>query len=179
MAKEQSETISQYMSAEALNHSGVRLILRVLELAPKTLGKWDLLRRVEEKKQSNVDEQDARYRFAIPLLKRWVQENKPLRRVKAELESIEPLAVSLYQSAEGFHGMSEFDRAEQLLNNALDVTPNHMQSLLLLGRVQLNKGNSSDAVATLEPIYEFDPLMVQLDYVAALLASICRRGNHR
>ncbi|MBV7331699.1 tetratricopeptide repeat protein [Chloroflexi bacterium TSY] len=170
MAEERTEVISQHLLTELLNRSGVRLILRELELAPETLEKWDLLRRVVNENQSDTDDQDVRYRFAIPLLKRWVQENKPLRRVKAELDSIEPLAVNLYQSAAGIYALNDLDGAEGLLTRALDINPNHMQSRLLLGRVQLGQGNPNAAVTTLEPVYEFDPFMGRHDLVAALLA---------
>ncbi|MEM7539580.1 MAG: AAA-like domain-containing protein, partial [Chloroflexota bacterium] len=140
MAEEKADIISQQQLMEVLNRSGIRLILRELELAPETLEKWDLLRKV-----STEDNDSVQYRFAIPLLKQWVRQNKPLRRVKAELDSIEPLAVSLYQSAKGIYGLGDLDGAIQLLNRALSVNPNHMQSLLLLGRVKLGQGSPKEA----------------------------------
>ena len=166
MAEERAATISQQQLTEMLSRSGVRLILRELDLAPEMLEKWDLLRRV----QGENPTESTTYRFAIPLLKRWVQENAPLRRVKAELDSIEPQAMRFYQSATDLYNLGDLDDAERLLTRALNVNPNHMQSRLLLGRVQLSKGYPTAAVETLEPAYAFDPRMARQDYVAALLA---------
>lgn len=173
MAEQKSETISHANLNELLNISGVRLILRELEVAPETMEKWDLLRRVDD----NSNEDDIQYRFAIPLLKRWVTENKPLRLVKAELDSIEPLAMNLFQSAQGYYGLGNLDRTQQLLTNALDLNPNHMQSRLLLGRVQLGKGDPAAAVETLERAYEFDPPTARQDFIAALLADVENESN--
>ncbi|MEM7539749.1 MAG: tetratricopeptide repeat protein, partial [Chloroflexota bacterium] len=165
MAEEKTDIISRQQLMEILNRSGIRLILHELEFAPEALEKWDLLRKVTQADSDNIY-----YRFAIPLMKRWVCQNKPLRRVKAELDSIEPLAMSLYRSAWGFYEMGDLEGAEQLLKRALDVNHNHMQSRLLLGRLKLGQGNPAEAVATIETVYKFDPQMARQHYVAALIA---------
>ena len=160
MSEAEGEQISQDELAEILNRSKVRLILRELDLAPETLIAWDLLRRVDAEV----------YRFAIPLLRRWVATEKPLRRVKANLDSLEPLADSLYQSAEGYSKIGNVDEAERSLRNALDVNPYHFRARLLLGKVLLAKGNPAAAVEELKPAYEFDPRSAKSRLITALIA---------
>ncbi|MCP4109689.1 MAG: DUF3426 domain-containing protein [Desulfobacteraceae bacterium] len=159
MAEAKEEKISQDDLSEILSHSKVRLILRELELAPETLVRWDLLRPA-----------DNGFRFAIPLLRRWVVSEKPLRRVKAELDSLEPLAENLYNTGKGFLDMGNLAEAERQLRNALNVNPNHFRARLLLGQVLIGRGKPVDAVKELEPAYEFDPSSAKSGLIGALLA---------
>ncbi len=160
MAEAEGGQISQDELAEILNRSKVRLILRELDLAPETLIAWDFLRVVEAEV----------YRFSIPLLRRWVATEKPLRRVKANLDSLEPLAESLYQRAEGFSNIGKVDDAERLLRNALDINPYHFRARVLLGKVLLAKGNAEAAVEELKPAYEFDAHSAKSQFISALMA---------
>ncbi|MGD9094209.1 MAG: ATP-binding protein, partial [Anaerolineales bacterium] len=73
MAESDEEVISQDEMVKILRSSGVRLIVRELELAPETLVEWEVLEQV-----------DGGYRFMVPLLRRWVEKNRPLSRVKDE-----------------------------------------------------------------------------------------------
>jgi tetratricopeptide (TPR) repeat protein len=159
MAEVDRPVISRDELANILNRSGVRLILRELDLAPETLVQWDLLRPV-----------DGGYRFAVPLLKQWVVENKPLQRVKQELDSIEPLAQNLFQAAQGFYNQGELDATQDMLTRVLNINPNHMQARLLLGRVYLGQDDPETAVKELEPVYKYDPSLAQQDLIGALLA---------
>ena len=159
MAETPHEEISLDELADRLHQSKVRLILRELELAPDTLARWDLLHPT-----------DGHFRFAVPLLRRWVAAEKPLRRVKAELDSLEPLAESLYRSGEGFYKMGNLEEAERLLRNAMNVNPNHFRARLLLGQVLLGRGDAASAVEMLEPAYHFDPRSAQPGLIGALLA---------
>jgi formylglycine-generating enzyme required for sulfatase activity/tetratricopeptide (TPR) repeat protein len=159
MAEARGEYISQDELTTILNRSKVRLILRELEVAPETLIRWDLLR------PSNTG-----FRFAVPLLRRWVAAEKPLRLVKSELDSLEPLAENLYRSGEGYYNMGNLDEAERQLRNALNVNPNHFRARLMLGQVLIGQGNPAGAVEELEPAYEFDPPSAKPGLIGALLA---------
>lgn len=159
MAESRADYINQDELTEILNKSKVRLILRELEVAPETLIRWDLLRPVS-----------GGFRFAVPLLRRWVTAEKPLRMVKAELDNLEPLAENLYRSGEGFFSMGNLDEAERQLRNALGVNPNHFRARLMLGQVLIGQGNPSAAVEELEPAYEFDPPAAKSGLINALLA---------
>ena len=159
IAESQDEELSLDSLTDILHRSKVRLILRELKLAPETLIRWDLLR------PSN-----GHYRFAVPMLRRWVSEEKALRRVKAELDNLEPLAESLYRSGEGFYKMGELDESERLLRNALNVNPNHFRARLLLGQSLIGQGKPSEAVEVLELAHQFDRRSAQSHLIGALLA---------
>jgi tetratricopeptide (TPR) repeat protein len=152
-------TITREQLQAALQKDGVRLLLPELELAPENLLKWDLLRRTP-----------SGYRFAIPLLQRWVMENKPLRRVKAELDSVGPQAEKLFRQAVASYKLGDLEDTERLLRRAMAVNPNHVQARLLEGRVHLAHGRALEAVAVTESAYRSDPAAARQGLVAALLS---------
>ena len=162
MAEVGEETISQDQIENVLNQSGVRLVARELKIAPMTLVEWDLLHPVEKN-----------YQFAVPLLQQWVKNNRPLVRVKEELDRLDPLAENLYKSGQSFYGLGKTTEAMQLLRQALTANPNHLKSRLLLGRILLEQGTMdaiSEAVQILEDGYKYDTIAVGADLVKTLLA---------
>jgi hypothetical protein len=66
---------------------GMRIGIRELQDAPKTLQDWDIL-----------EETSSGYSFRVQLLHRWIVENKSLRRVQDELNRNRPPTEALYQS---------------------------------------------------------------------------------
>lgn len=162
MAEAKGDVISQDEIEETLNQSGVRLIVRELKIAPMTLIDWELLRPV-----------DNNYRFAVPLLRRWVKNNRPLIRVKEELDRLDPLAENLFQSGQSFYGLGKADEAVLQLRQALNANPNHLKSRLLLGRLLFERGtpeNLGEAVQVLDEGYKYDKIAVEADYIKTLLA---------
>jgi hypothetical protein len=146
---------------ELLRQKGVGLNQRELDSALARLGRWDLLRR-----------DGCGYRFSIPLLQRWIAENRPLRRVKMELDGIEPMADNLYMDAEERFAEGNLVEAERLLRRTLAINPGHVPAQLLLGQVHLGKGNPAEAVAAMEAVYVREPTAAQDGLLAALLASM-------
>ena len=144
---------------KVLDDNEVCLVAQELRIAPETLIKWNLLRQVGDG-----------YRFTIPLLQRWVAENRPLRRVKADLDSQEPIAENLYVEALKQYDRGELKEAEISLRRALAMNPEHVQAGLLLGRIHLQKGSSAEAVAAMESAYAADPTAARQGLIAALLA---------
>jgi tetratricopeptide (TPR) repeat protein len=127
-----------------------------------TLVEWDLLHPIEKN-----------YQFAVPLLQQWVKNNRPLVRVKDELDRLDPLAENLYKSGQSFYSLGKTTEAMQLLRQALTANPNHLKSRLLLGRILLEQGTMdaiSEAVQTLEDGYKYDTIAVGADLVKTLLA---------
>ena len=61
-----NELISEEELTGVLQRHGIRILIRELELAPKTLIEWEMLRRV-----------DGGYGFFIDLMRRWVAQRKP------------------------------------------------------------------------------------------------------
>ena len=100
---------------QILRNSGVRILIRELQNAPKILQDWDLIEPVA-----------GGYRFRVELLRRWIAEYRPLNRVQEELDLIQPLAESLYQAAQGYYRSNNLKDAESQLRQALNANPNHM-----------------------------------------------------
>jgi len=154
-------SVSRELLAEKLNQNGVCLVRGELELAPETLIRWDLIRRF-----------DNGFRFTIPLLQRWVAENRPLRRIKAELDSLEPMAEELFTNAERKFEQGDLKEAERLLRRTLAVNPHHVPAQLMLGQVHLGKGSPAEAVAIMESAYRVEPLTARNGLITALLAQV-------
>lgn len=159
MAEVQEEIITQEKLIETLNQSGVRLVARELEFAPETLIDWEVL-----------IASDGAYRFAIPLLRRWVLINRPLRRVKEELDRLDPLADTLFQGGQGFYRNNNPDAAEQQLRQALNINPNHLKARLLLGQILLEKGNLTESVNMFDAAYQYDERSARAHLIKSLLA---------
>ncbi len=162
MAEAGTTIISQEQIEDVLNRSGVRLVARELKIAPMTLVEWDLLHPMNEN-----------YRFAVPLLQVWVKNNRPLARVKDELDRLDPLAENLYRSGQSFYGLGKTAEATQQLRQALAANPNHLKSRLLLGRILFEQGDLqslNDSVQVLEEGYNYDTVAVGSDLVKTLLA---------
>ncbi|HXD10124.1 MAG TPA: tetratricopeptide repeat protein, partial [Anaerolineales bacterium] len=159
MAEVKDEVITQDKLIETLNQSGVRLVARELEFAPETLIDWEVL-----------IETGGAYHFAVPLLQRWVLANRPLRRVKEELDRLDPLAETLFQGGQGFYNNNNLDAAEQQLREALKINPNHFKGRLLLGRILLEKGNLVESVDMFDAAYQYDERSARADFIKSLLA---------
>lgn len=128
-----------------LQTQGIRILIRELELAPKTLVEWEMLKQT-----------DGGYKFFVELMRRWVVTRKPLGKVKDELDRVVPLADMLYQAANGFYRRSNLDQAVTQLQNALNINPNHLKAHLLLGEIYRTQGKFDNAVSELEDAYKID-----------------------
>ena len=162
MAEAKGDVISQDGIEEILSQSGVRLIVRELKIAPMTLIDWGLLQSVEND-----------YRFSVPLMREWVRSNRPLIRVKEELDRLDPLAENLFQTGQHFYNLGKIEDALQQLRQSLTANPNHLKSRLLLGRILFEGGTSEgidEAVQILEEGYKYDKISVEADFIKVLLA---------
>ncbi|MCA9951699.1 MAG: SUMF1/EgtB/PvdO family nonheme iron enzyme, partial [Anaerolineales bacterium] len=158
IAEAESTIITQEELVGILNRSGVRLIVAQLELAPETLEAWGLLVQT-----------DGGYRFAVPLLRHWVRKNRPLNRVKEELDRLEPAADNLFQIGQFYYSQGNLDEAQNQLQRALEINPNHLKAQLLLGQVFLDKDQTEMAVETLQAAYDYDRRASRAVLVTALL----------
>ena len=168
MAEASEAVISQERIEEILNRSGVRLVVRELKLAPDILIDWELLHRVG-------DSGSQTFQFAVPILRRWVKANRPLSRVKDELDRLDPLAESLFRTGQSFYSLGQVDEAERQIRQAIRVNPNHLKSRLLLGRILLESGSEKgvkESVEVLEEAYKYDPGSASPDLIKALLALV-------
>lgn len=183
MAEAQGEVITTDKLVEVLNQSGVRLIVRQLELAPETLAEWEVLQTTQ-----------SGYRFSVPMLREWVVKNRPLRRVKEELDRLDPLAEDLFRTGQRFYGLGQIEAAKAQLRQAIQVNPNHLKARLLLGQILLGSGGLNipmevpttigpsletveEAVKVLEETYQYDPDAARSELVRALLALSSRQDE--
>ncbi|MFN2124539.1 MAG: tetratricopeptide repeat protein [Candidatus Promineifilaceae bacterium] len=159
MAGPGKDTMSRQLLHSKLRYRGSGNFRLELEMAPENLVERDLLRH-----------SGNGYRFAIPLLQRWIKENQPFGRVRADLENLEPQARALFKDGKERFNKGDLDKAEMLFRRALAINPNHVQARLLLGRVHLLRGNPAEAVSVIESAYGSDPKAARPDLMTALLA---------
>jgi len=159
IAQAKGELVSQEDLVDILNNSGVRLVIRELEVAPENLADWGIL--------INIDES---YGFSVPIFRHWLASSFPLRRVKDELDRINPLANDLFSAGKRYYQIKQLDEAKSKLNESLHINPNHFGALLLLGNILLEERDFPSAVAALEEAFKAS-YTARPDFVRALLAS--------
>jgi tetratricopeptide (TPR) repeat protein len=151
--------ITQEELERLLHESGVRVVIRELQNAPQMLQDWDL-----------IGPADSGYRFRVELLRRWIAEHKPLRRVQEELDRIEPVAENLYRAGLGFFRSGQLDQAIDQLRQAIGLNPNHAGANQLLADILLARKQPGEARQLLERLYEYQPAAARSRLVQALLA---------
>ncbi|MEO0771092.1 MAG: ATP-binding protein, partial [Cyanobacteria bacterium J06649_4] len=109
-----------------LQKSGVRILIGELQNAPQVLEDWDL-----------IQEKTDGFEFRVELLRRWVADRKPLSREQEEIDKIQPLAETFFQTAYGIYSVGELDEAIPLLKKAIGFNPNHLRASQLLSEIFL------------------------------------------
>ena len=141
-----------------LHESGVRIIIRELEDAPRLLKDWDLL-----------EDDDSGYHFRVELLRRWIKENKPLNRVQDELDRIKPLAERLFQAAQGYFEAGHLEESEPLLHKVVGFNPNHIKANQTLADILLADERLAEAEKLLNRLYEYQPALARSRLTQTLL----------
>ncbi len=129
-----------------LRESGVRILIRELQNAPQLLADWDILEPAE-----------GGHVFRVELLRRWLARYQPLSRTQTELDRILPAADSLFQAAEAFYAQGNLERAEDLLEQAIGINPNHLRANEMLAEILIGGGRLAEAREKLEKLLEFAP----------------------
>jgi len=142
-----------------LHESGVHVVIRELQTAPQLLKDWDL-----------IEPADGGYRFRVELLRRWIAEHKPLRRVQEELDRIEPVADSLYGAGLGLYRGGQLLQAIAPLRQAISLNPNHVGANQLLADILLAQGEAGEARQLLQRLFQYQPAAARPRLVQALLA---------
>jgi len=161
LAEAGSAPITRDELEHLLRESGVRVAIRELQNAPQLLQDWDILEPAE-----------GGYQFRVELLRRWIAEHKPLRRVQEELDRIEPVAESLYRVAVGFYQAGQLDKAVSPLRQSIELNPNHVGANQLLADIRLAQGQAGQAVQLLERLYKYQPAVARPRLVQAYLAQV-------
>ncbi len=158
LAEAGPQAITESALEKWLYYSGIRVVIRELQEAPRLLQNWDWL-----------ESTDNGIRFRVELLRRWVKENKPLRRIQEELDRIEPVADSLFLDALDFQQEGELEASIKQLRDAIGLNPNHLGAQQLLAEILLAQGKAGEAKALLERLYHYKPLAARSRLIQALL----------
>lgn len=153
--------ITREMLEQVLQESGVRVLIRELQNAPELLQGWDI-----------IEPNDGGYRFRVELLRRWIAERKPLRRVQEDLDRIQPAADSLYRAAWSIYNGGQFDQAIPLLRQSIGFNPNHVGANQLLADIYLTQGKFEDSYKILKRLHEYQPNAARPRLVQTLLAKL-------
>jgi tetratricopeptide (TPR) repeat protein len=149
--------ISQEELEHRLHESGVRLLIGELRNAPRTLQDWDLIEPV-----------DGGYRFRVEMLRRWIADNKPLFRVQAEIDYVQPLAENLFQAAYSFYQSGQLNEALTELRRVVLINPNHLRGTELLAELLIVEDELGEARLLLERLYQHNPAVARPRLVQVL-----------
>ncbi len=159
VAKEKLEMI--------LRNSGVQVSIRELRDAPELLRDWDLLEDV-----------DGSYRFRVELLRRWIAENKSLRRAQDELvRKLESAAERLYLAADGLFQRSDLDGSETLLLKVLDLSPDHLDANELLFKILISQGRLNELQSRVNHLMEAHPIVAR-QYQVRIYLELAKIDSH-
>ncbi|MCB8992228.1 MAG: AAA-like domain-containing protein, partial [Ardenticatenaceae bacterium] len=158
LAEVGSGAITEEQLASRLQESGVRVIIKDLQNAPTQLQEWDI-----------IEPDNGGYRFRVELLRLWIVEYKPLRRVQEEIDHIQPVAQSLYAAAEGLYLSQQFDQAIPLLRQAIGLNPNHLGANQLLTDILLSQDDLDAAQILLDRLYDYQPAAARPRLLQTLL----------
>ncbi len=158
IAEADKQAITDSNLEKWLYDNGIRVFIRQLQNAPRVLQDWDLL---EYGKDG--------YHFKVELIRRWVKENKPLRRVQDDLDHIDPIADNLYKRALNSYKDEKFSTSINRLNEALNSNPNHLKAQQLLADILLAQGQFKRARQHLQTLYHYKPLAARPRLIQVLL----------
>jgi len=109
------------------------------------------------------------HQFQVELIRRWIRENKPLRRIQIKLDHIDPVAEKLFQSAVALHKETHLELSAQQLGEVIALNPNHLGAHQLLADILLAQGQAKEAKILLEKLYYYQPLTANSRLIQALL----------
>ena len=142
-----------------LNRHRVRLLGVELTSARQRLLEWEIIARDGEA-----------YRFAIDLVRRWIDREHPLDRAQQDIDLISQRATRYFNNARDAHLSGDLALAIDDYRRALTANPHHFGARLGLA---LSLHESSDLVAAIaeyEKAYQMDPSSTRDGLVSARLA---------
>jgi tetratricopeptide (TPR) repeat protein len=153
--------ITETQLEHILSESGVQMMIEELESAAELLLKgWELIAPTEN---------NSGYRFRVELLRRWIQENKPLNEAQKELDRIDPIADNLYKASLGLFHKEQFEKALSLAHDAVNINPTHVGANQLLADILIAQKYFIEAREQLEQLYKFKPNAARTRLIRVLL----------
>jgi len=95
--------------------------------------------------------------FIVHLLRLWLQQNRPLDRVREELTEVNPIANRFIEIGDEYQDRGEHDKAIESYQQALDVDPRNLRANLNLGLTYSEKRMYQDAIQSFENVLSLDP----------------------
>jgi len=120
---------------------------------------------------------EREYRFSIELFRRWVQQNKPLREVKDEIDQLDPVAALIFQKGNALFQKGQWEDAVRHFQDALERNPHHFRARLYMGEALLELGKIDEAVVELEQAYELDQDDAKFALIRGLLSQAKARNK--
>jgi tetratricopeptide (TPR) repeat protein len=143
-----------------LSKSGIQIVIRELNEAPRLLADWDIIEEIE-----------GSYRFRVELIRRWIAENKSFdEALDLALNQAYPDAENLYQKVLELYDAQFFEEAFLLLRRVVLKHPHHIKANKLLADMLLEQKEYNEARDRLEKLYRFQPDAVRSQLIQALLA---------
>jgi penicillin-binding protein 1A len=155
---ESPDVLSDRLMASGLYHPNGDLN-RTLE----RLSDWELLHR-----------RGGRMTLGIRMIREWIAANKTAETVRGELEG---MAEEHFRIARAKFQARDWTAAEQRLRRVLALFPDHRHAAVLLARLLIARKRTGEAVALLEPLYEFRFPELRDLYVQALVAHAVRMAK--
>ena len=153
-----ARVITDIQLEELLRKSGVQIIIRELQNAPRLLQEWDL-----------IELADGGYRFRVELLRRWIAEYKLPQQAQSELDRLDPAADTLYQAGQKLYRDRHWAEAIGPLRQAIGLNSHHVGANLLLADVLLKQKQVDEAHEILEKLYTVRPVAAHTPLIQTLL----------
>ncbi|MGA7194376.1 MAG: tetratricopeptide repeat protein, partial [Anaerolineales bacterium] len=144
---EENKPISENEVISTLSRHAERFRNSTVEVdAPRYLLERDFL------EKSGEDQ----YSFAIEMFRRWVKANRPLQRVKRELDESSETAEAHFTLGEDHFEQQRFEEAKLDFEMALKEKPDHLKSLIRLGETYTKMDAFESAIQVLDKAYNLD-----------------------
>ncbi len=147
LAEQDSESnIAPSELENLLKKHGVQVFINELQKAPRALKNWGL-----------IEPTPSGYHFPVELQRRWFAKHKTWETVVKEVDHIQPLAESLFLTANHDYQEGNFEKAAPILKKAIRLNPNHLQANILLAEILLVQGDITQARQLLDSLYKYHP----------------------
>ncbi|OLT59900.1 ABC transporter substrate-binding protein [Moorena bouillonii] len=113
---------------------------------------------------------DTECRLKVPLVRRWLVQNHPLRQEILALEKLDQDQTDpIYQRATALYQQGEIHKALVLYDEVLQLNPNHFSALLILAQGYLQVNNFRKAIELYRRVYPVKPVQSKEGLFRSLL----------